>query len=155
MSIIGTNVNLPLIRSVIVRTGADEYREIFYGQPVVYNAGFSPTKIVSASEDQTLVWFRADTGGNRHPMADFLFRIDSSGSARVDLDPVLEVANSILPANGELNIWAIELLARATHSLFERRFIGPEDRSKSTSGSTVITSPRWGGATSRNVFWAH
>jgi hypothetical protein len=105
-------------RSVIVRSGADEYREIFYGQPVTNDGGFSATKIIGDTEDQTLVWLRVDTGGNHHEMVDFLFRLNSDGATRVDLNPVLEIADSILPVNGELNIWAIELLARANTFVF-------------------------------------
>jgi len=104
----------PVGKSIIVKTGPDEYREIFYAEDFSGGGGrFYPTQIVSAGENQMLVWLRADYGGNRHPIEDFLIQLDSDGSRRVDLDPVLKAANSILPTNGELFIWDVELLARA------------------------------------------
>jgi len=43
-------------KSLIVQTGADEYREIFHAQAFVPGMAFSPTKIVNTDDKQTLVW---------------------------------------------------------------------------------------------------
>jgi hypothetical protein len=102
--------SMPVSKSIIVKTGPDEYREIFYA-PEFSGGRFYPTQIVSTSEDQTLLWFRVDKGGNRHFIEDFLFQLDPKGPTRLDLDPVLKVANSILPAGVDLYIWNMELLA--------------------------------------------
>jgi hypothetical protein len=103
----------PAGKSIIVKTGPDEYREIFYAEDFSEGGGrFYPTQIVSAGENEALVWLRVDYGGNRHPIEDFLIHFDSNGSTRVDLDPLLKAANSILPVNGDLFIWDMELLAR-------------------------------------------
>jgi hypothetical protein len=101
-------------KSVIVRTGADEYREIFYGGPYTNDAGFYPTSILSAGEDQTFLWFRVDYGGNRHSMEDFLFHVDSKGVTRLNLDPLWQAAKSVLPVGGGASDQRLELTPRAT-----------------------------------------
>jgi hypothetical protein len=106
-------------KSVIVRTGTDEYREIFYGGPDTNDVGFYPTSILSAGEDQTFMWFRVNYGGNRHPMEDFLFQLDSSGPTRVKLDPMWQVAMSVLPAGGDISDQRLELLANANTFTFK------------------------------------
>jgi hypothetical protein len=89
-------------RSVLVRTGSDEFREIFYARQFDQDAGLPYPAVVSASQEQTLLWFWLDTGGNKHPMEEYYFRFDSQGPTRVDLKPVWGAASSVLPSGGTL-----------------------------------------------------
>ena len=99
-------------KSVLVQTGPDEYHEIFFGRMVnAPNGGISGPTILQADEDQALVWFRSDGGGNRHPMEDYALRLDSTGSARISLDPILNARRTVLPQGNGLSPWRLELLA--------------------------------------------
>jgi hypothetical protein len=72
----------PAGKSIIVEIGPDEYHEVFYERAPGGGGRFYPTQIVSASENQTLVWLREDTGGNRHGVEDLLFQLNSDGPTR-------------------------------------------------------------------------
>jgi hypothetical protein len=106
-------------KSVIVRTGADDYREVFCGGPYPNDVGFYPTSILSAGEGQTFIWFRLDYGGNHHSMEDFIFQLDSNGPTRVELDPIWQIARSIVPAGGVASDQRVELLAGANTFTFK------------------------------------
>jgi hypothetical protein len=76
-----TQAGLPFVPalSVIVKTGADEFREIFYTRHFDPWASLTSPEIVSASEAQTLLTAFVDEGGNRHQL-----RSTISNSTRTD-----------------------------------------------------------------------
>jgi hypothetical protein len=84
-------------KSLIVRTGPDEFRELLYVRQFDQFASFPDPAIVRADENHALLWLWVDEGGNKHPVEDYYFRFDSNGPARVDLEPVWESAYSAGP----------------------------------------------------------
>jgi hypothetical protein len=118
-------------KSLIVRTGADEYREVFYAQAYVPMT-FSPTKIVSTCDKQTLVWLQVDFAGSMHNVEQYIVHLDPSGASQIDLAPVWDIARSLLPDGGALYGWTPEIFARADAFTFRvpvyancRPFDGP------------------------------
>jgi len=76
-----------------------------------HSASTGPT-VLDAGNGQTVAWIHIDWG--RADPNEVLLRIGTSGVTPLNLDPIEEVARSIVPSGGALFVWSQELVAGAT-----------------------------------------
>jgi hypothetical protein len=88
----------PQWKSILVRTGPDQYREIWHYQKI--QGGIWPSFLVNAG-NQTLLGL--DDHCYRLVRIQEYFRITESGVTRIDFSPISEAANSILP--DDTSVW--------------------------------------------------
>jgi hypothetical protein len=90
----------PGLRSVLVRTAPDQYREIHLRENT--NSGILfPPEIVHAGT-QPLVRLKFDDGGIYHYVHEDYFVISAGGEILLDYGPLVDAASRVLPSSEEL-----------------------------------------------------
>ena len=106
-------------KSLIVKTGPDEFRELLFARREV-DGGSLSHEIVTADAETALLWSVFTFGGNHHPFEEYAFRFDK-GPIRLNLEPVKKAASAalpqgaFLPLGGELSTFGTRIFTyRAT-----------------------------------------
>jgi hypothetical protein len=89
-------------KSILVKTGPDEYREIYHREPTQVDAHAGPSFIVNVRQDK-LLGARYMVGGNKGEYEDDYYWFDKNGPVLVDFGPVRVAARSVLPKGR--NLW--------------------------------------------------
>jgi hypothetical protein len=88
-------------KSILVKTGPDEYREIYHLQPTQVDSHADASFIVNVGEDK-LLGTRYNVGGNKGIYRDDHYWFDKTGPVLVDFAPVRAAARSALPVGKSL-----------------------------------------------------
>jgi hypothetical protein len=99
--------SLPDTKLILVKTGADEYREIYHREPTQVDALCLPSRLITVGDDEFLE-AQYVVGGKSQPTIDDYFWFDKSGSTLVDFSPIITTAKSALPA-GKEPIWIYDM----------------------------------------------
>ena len=83
-------------KSILVKTGPDQYREIYHLQPTQVDSHAGASFIVNVGQDQ-LLGARYNVGGNKGIYSDDHYWFHKSGPALVDFGPVRVAARAALP----------------------------------------------------------
>jgi hypothetical protein len=92
-------------KSILVRTGADEYREIYHSEPTGVFARAEPSVLVPVGNDQFL---EAGYFDGAKSVAYEYFWFDTHGATLVDFRPILVAAKSLIPAGRSVK-WGYEM----------------------------------------------
>jgi hypothetical protein len=91
---------------ILVKTGTDQYREIYHREPTQVDARAAPSVFVKIGNDQFLE-ARYIVGGRSDDTYDY-FWFDQSGTTLVDFTPILVAAKALLPSGKTLR-WIYEM----------------------------------------------
>jgi hypothetical protein len=108
----------PDTKLILVKTGEDQYREIYHREPTQMDALAEPSSFVKAGDDQFLEAVYDDGGNGGDHLRDY-FWFDRSGATLVDFTPILVAAKSVLSAGREV-LWIYEMEGKipGTHHLW-------------------------------------
>ena len=87
-------------KAILVRTGVDEYREIYHLEPTHADA-FVGSSVINVGREQ-LLGTRYMDGGNKGAYSDDFFWFAKSGATWVDFDGVRKAARAVLPKGASL-----------------------------------------------------
>lgn len=85
-------------KSILVRTGADRYQEIFHLQALYTNVSLAPTRIVQSGDERILASMDSD-GGNGGGCWEGYWWFDSAGPHSLDFSRVAAAIKARTPAN--------------------------------------------------------
>ena len=88
-------------KAILIKTGPDQYREIYHLEPAQVDSRAGESFIVSVDPD-SLLGTRYMIGGNKGMYSDDYYWFDNSGPALVDFDPVRVAARAALPDGNTL-----------------------------------------------------
>jgi hypothetical protein len=104
--------------SIIVKTGQNEYREIFFAEIVGPGGG---ANLIKMSDEQHLVWERMDYGGKDHTIGDWGLWLGPDGPVAADIGIVWKAVEKVkrasLPADAGV------MTSNATITVKDRRFV--------------------------------
>jgi len=89
-------------KSILVKKGKDQYREIYHVQPTQVDALAAAATLVSVGQDR-LLRARYLVGGNQGMYSDDYYWFDENGPVLVDFGPIRKAANATLPK--EYSLW--------------------------------------------------
>ena len=88
-------------KSILVKTGQDQYREIYHVQPAQVDARAESSVLFDVGQDR-LLGARYSAGGNKGMYSDDYYWFDEDGALPVDFGPIRKAAIAALPRNYSL-----------------------------------------------------
>jgi len=88
-------------KAILVKTGVDEFREIYHVQPAQIDAFAGSSFVINVGKEQ-LLGTRYVVGGNQGSNCDDFFWFGKSGATVVDFEGVRKAARAVLPEGASL-----------------------------------------------------
>jgi hypothetical protein len=85
-------------KSILVKSGTDAYREIYFHEGMGIVDGFTDTEVVNVG-GQAILHETYDEGGMYHILEDIVFSLDATGNKVMDLDPIYKAASKKVPSD--------------------------------------------------------
>jgi hypothetical protein len=108
----------PASKLILVKTGPDEYRNIYLRHPTQVDAHAEPSIFVRIGDDQFLE-AKYMAGGNHGVFQVEYFWFDETGATLLDLRPILDAAEAVLPPGRTVKL-LYESNSPGTNDLWDR-----------------------------------
>jgi hypothetical protein len=126
----------PDTKLILVKTGSDQYREIYHREPTQTDARAEPSRFVEVGDERILEAVY-DVGGNGGDYTRDYFWFDKGGATLIDFTPILVAAKAVLSAGREvLWIYGMDGPGPGTHHLWEP---GPLISRVRVEGAGIVT----------------